>query len=64
MDWEQIEGLEDEYRRTFDEGPPRFGLANQPERYAKLLRQALDRGSPITVREAYGDEVADGDAVA
>lgn len=60
----RFERLIEEYRRAFDESAPVFGLHGDPDYGCRMLRMALDRGSPLTVREVYGDEVADGDAVA
>lgn len=56
---DEVERLVAEYRARFGEGAPRYAYEDDRE-YARAMRRALDRGSPITLEEAYGEKVAAG----
>ncbi|HKK09043.1 MAG TPA: hypothetical protein VKA44_09175, partial [Gemmatimonadota bacterium] len=51
------EEAERAYREAFDESPPRYAYPDNRE-YRRMMRLALERGEPITLEEAYGEELA------
>jgi len=63
MSREKIRRLRDRYTAAFNESPPRYGYPKAKD-FVAAMEKALERGSPITLEEAYGPEVANGQAYA